>query len=95
MSTARDGASNGASGDRVTSDPRIPHLSSVETRADPRGPAITGAEVQQVFAAWHHERIAVAAYYLSERRGFAPGHEDEDWREAQAQIDALDAVSME
>jgi len=42
-------------------------------------------------AAWRHERIKTAAYYLAERRGFEPGHEAEDWRHAEAQIDALDA----
>lgn len=33
------------------------------------------------------QRIAEAAYYLSERRGFAPGHEVEDWLAAEQQID--------
>jgi len=31
-------------------------------------------------------RIAEAAYYISERRGFAPGCELEDWLAAEAQI---------
>lgn len=31
--------------------------------------------------------IAVKAYYCAERRGFAPGHEMEDWCEAEAEID--------
>jgi len=38
-----------------------------------------------------HELIAIAAYYLAERRGFAPGHEDEDWLQAEAAIDAAGA----
>jgi hypothetical protein len=38
------------------------------------------------------ERIAIAAYYLAEARGFAPGHEVEDWLLAQAQVDAQDAA---
>jgi hypothetical protein len=33
------------------------------------------------------ERIAHAAYYLAERRGFEPGHEMEDWLAAESQID--------
>lgn len=32
--------------------------------------------------------IAEAAYYLSEQRGFAPGHEVEDWLAAEQQIDS-------
>jgi len=42
---------------------------------------------------WRHERVATAAYYLAEKRGFAPGHEAEDWQLAEAQIDAADAAA--
>jgi hypothetical protein len=35
-----------------------------------------------------HAMIAEAAYYRAERRGFAPGHELEDWLQAEAQIAA-------
>jgi hypothetical protein len=34
-----------------------------------------------------HEMIATAAYFLAEQRGFAPGHERDDWYRAQAAID--------
>ena len=30
--------------------------------------------------------IAEAAYYRAERRGFAPGHELEDWVQAEAEL---------
>jgi hypothetical protein len=33
--------------------------------------------------------IAESAYLRAERRGFAPGHETEDWLAAEAEIDAL------
>jgi hypothetical protein len=33
-----------------------------------------------------HQTIAVTAYYLAERRNFEPGHEMEDWLNAEAQI---------
>jgi hypothetical protein len=33
--------------------------------------------------------IAEAAYLRAERRGFAPGQEDEDWLAAEAEVDAL------
>ena len=33
------------------------------------------------------ERIAVAAYYNAERRGFQPGGEADDWLKAEEQID--------
>ncbi|MEJ0085581.1 MAG: DUF2934 domain-containing protein [Pseudomonadota bacterium] len=32
--------------------------------------------------------IAKAAYYRAEKRGFAPGHETEDWLAAEAEVDA-------
>jgi len=34
------------------------------------------------------EMIATAAYYIAERHGFQPNRADEDWREAELQIDA-------
>jgi hypothetical protein len=33
--------------------------------------------------------IAVAAYHKAEKRGFAPGHELQDWAEAEKEIDKL------
>jgi hypothetical protein len=33
--------------------------------------------------------IAENAYLRAERRGFAPGHETEDWFAAEAEVDAL------
>ena len=33
--------------------------------------------------------IAEAAYLRAERRGFAPGHETEDWFAAEVEVDAL------
>ena len=33
-----------------------------------------------------HPMIREAAYYIAEKRGFAPGHELEDWLKAKAQI---------
>jgi hypothetical protein len=40
--------------------------------------------------AWRYERVSVAAYYYASGRGFEPGGEAEDWRRAEAQIDAAD-----
>ena len=37
------------------------------------------------------ERIRSAAYAAAERRGFSPGHEVEDWLEAEREIDATRA----
>jgi hypothetical protein len=32
------------------------------------------------------EMVAVNAYYRAEKRGFAPGHEMDDWYEAEREI---------
>jgi hypothetical protein len=37
--------------------------------------------------------IAISAYYLAERRGFAPGHELEDWLAAEAKVAADESSS--
>jgi hypothetical protein len=37
--------------------------------------------------------ISEGAYLRAERRGFAPGHEAEDWLAAEAEVDALLRVS--
>ena len=34
------------------------------------------------------EMVATAAYYIAERHGFNPERADQDWREAERQIDA-------
>jgi hypothetical protein len=38
-----------------------------------------------------YRRIAEAAYFHSERRGFAPGCELDDWLVAEREVDAGDA----
>ena len=35
-----------------------------------------------------HQRICDLAYRRAELRGFAPGHEQEDWLEAEREVDA-------
>ena len=35
-----------------------------------------------------HRRISDLAYRRAEMRGFAPGHEQEDWLEAEREVDA-------
>jgi hypothetical protein len=40
-------------------------------------------------AAQRRAMIAEAAYFRSERHGFTPGHELEDWVAAEQEVDAL------
>ena len=34
----------------------------------------------------HQTKIALAAYFIAEKRGFAPGHELDDWLAAEAEL---------
>jgi hypothetical protein len=45
--------------------------------------------------AGRRERIAVAAYYKAERRGFEGGSEHDDWLEAEKEIDRKDQKQEE
>jgi len=40
-------------------------------------------------------RIAEAAYYRAEKRGFQPGYEIEDWVKAEAEIDSRLASKLD
>lgn len=48
------------------------------TKAARRAPPVSAEECERM--------IAVEAYFRAERRGFAPGHELEDWCEAEAEV---------
>ena len=49
---------------------------------------IDAVQVPWLTESQRHEAVQVAAYYLAERRGFEPGHELEDWINAEVQLDA-------
>lgn len=42
-----------------------------------------------------HRRISEAAYFKAEKRGFAPGHEVDDWLAAEEEIDAASRPLLE
>lgn len=71
--------------------------------ARPRSTPLAGAESgtldqgrAQPDVAERHRRIAEAAYYRAEGRGFAAGYEDADWLEAEKDTDGKqDRVSRD
>lgn len=71
----------------------IPATADTRARgAQPKGPRPARAKPEQrapVSAEERRSMIAEAAYLRAERRGFAPGHETEDWLAAEADVDAL------
>ena len=56
----------------------------------PAPAAAAGASTRMTVSAdARRAMIAQAAYLRAERRGFEPGHEEEDWLAAEAEVDAL------
>ncbi len=51
------------------------------------------AKPPPVTAEVRHTMIAESAYLRAEQRGFAPGGETEDWLAAEAEVDALLALT--
>ncbi|MBF0443376.1 MAG: DUF2934 domain-containing protein [Oligoflexales bacterium] len=41
-----------------------------------------------------HELIAKTAYYISEKRGFAPGRELDDWTEAEKIVKERELLNL-
>lgn len=58
--------------------------------APPDAPAPGSAEPESARseAEERHRRISDAAYYRSQQRGFAPGGEQDDWLEAERDLDS-------
>lgn len=58
------------------------------TRTEPSKPAASfGAHARaEVSAEEVRKLIAEAAYYRAKKRGFTPGHEVEDWIQAEAEV---------
>lgn len=60
---------------------------------------MTGAEIlsaeQKLLTTYDQaiqQKIAARAYQKAEKRGFAPGHELEDWLAAEAELEAEEAL---
>jgi hypothetical protein len=63
---------------RTRMPPAIPSIKSRSLPALGNGPEFNAAEIQRM--------IAEAAYYLAEKRNFAPGFEEEDWATATTEV---------
>lgn len=58
-----------------------------ERKTDHSEIARIAAAVAASHAIERREMIAIAAYFRAQKRGFEPGHELEDWVEAETEID--------
>jgi DUF2934 family protein len=63
-----------------------PDAPESKSDASASGPGIAPMEVR--LPSGMHEQIARRAYELAAQRGFAPGHELDDWLQAEAEIEA-------
>lgn len=82
---------NEATGDRRTSSTapsKMTTQSSARSEAAVRAQAAAKLERRApVSPEDRRKRMAEAAYYRAERRGFAPGQEENDWLEAEQEIE--------
>ncbi len=53
----------------------------------PRRPGVKDPAPAAVSPEERHRWVAEAAYYIAERRGFAPGCEFDDWLQAEAEVE--------
>ena len=70
------------------------HAPSATPSPNPPSSAFFDIPAVPSAATEHHSVVAVAAYYLAERRGFSPGHEIQDWLAAERQFGG-DGVTRE
>ena len=75
--------------DAVSTDPAPAPDSKVRRPGRSRKPDSARSSSARLAPEARHALIAEAAYLRSERRGFEPGHETEDWLAAEAEVDAL------
>ena len=57
-------------------------------------PVAAPAERPEADSVERRSSIALAAYFIAEKRGFAPGHELDDWLAAEAEIEGGDLPSV-
>jgi len=66
-------------------------LDQIEEELYPLAEEATPAKILRASPESRQESIERLAYLLAEQRGFAPGHELDDWLTAEAQFDAWNA----
>jgi len=74
------------------SQPDVPLSIAIPTEAEVRAADLEqeDAAVREAQAAQREARIREAAYDEAQRRGFLPGHEQQDWLEAERKVDRGD-----
>lgn len=65
---------------------RIPKKPKAQPAAQPKARPLEVQAEAQATPEELRQLISEAAYYRAKRRGFAPGHELEDWFQAEAEV---------
>ena len=77
----------GASTSLTAAEKNTPAITQPEPKTSPRKPTIVRTDARaSVVPINVDEEIRRLAYLLSERRGFEPGHETEDWLAAESEV---------
>lgn len=92
-STATPAATRGKPGPQHTQPARTTAGAKVAIRKRSADPQTAGT--QRVPPEQRQQFIAQAAYFIAERRGFAPGNELEDWLQAEAEIEACMKAALQ
>lgn len=90
--TATPAATRRKPGPQQSQSTRTTATAKVDTRrrsAEPQTASVRVAPEQR------QQLIAQAAYFIAERRGFAPGNELEDWLQAEAEIEACMKAALQ
>jgi hypothetical protein len=77
---------------KAEENPKTPPVRAKSTTTRAKKPAASASKAPTAVAVSEDVRrgmIAEGAYLRAERRGFAPGHEEQDWHDAEAEVDAL------
>jgi len=77
---------------RRTTESTHPATPAPKKRAAPKARPVEVTPRAIVTEDMRRGMIAEGAYLRAERRGFAGGHEDEDWLAAEAEVDRLLAI---
>jgi hypothetical protein len=68
---------------------KVSEAKAAPKKAPPKPAAPRAKKPKSVPAEQRRNYVEMAAYYIAERRGFAPGDPLEDWVQAEAEIDRL------
>jgi hypothetical protein len=87
MATKKDSAADTAKDRRAAERRAPPKAAPKETPKAAAKPAIFNSNARAELSPDELRRlISEAAYYRAKKRGFAPGHELEDWIQAEAEV---------